>query len=129
MASLDMAIRKVMPWNMAFATLHMFLITNDFGDSELSGKSAKLIHLANFVDEIIRANARNWEEKKVYLSHQDICVRWTATVARRSGLTSGGSSGNMTNNRKKERSQGVPNGKKRLQKPPGYLCRRYNEGR
>jgi hypothetical protein len=31
MASLDMAVRKVMPWNMAFATLHMFLITNDLG--------------------------------------------------------------------------------------------------
>ncbi len=64
MSSLDIAIRKVMPWNMAFSTLHNFLITNEFGEAELDEKGPRLTHLANFVDEILRANARNSEERK-----------------------------------------------------------------
>jgi hypothetical protein len=128
MSSLDIAIRKVMPWNMAFATLHNFLISNNFGEDELEERGAKLTHLANFVDEILRANARNWEERKVFLSHQDICVKWTAAAARRVGSTGENGKGGALS-KKKENQGGGQNNKKKLAKAPGNLCRRFNEGR
>jgi hypothetical protein len=128
MSSLDIAIKKVMPWNMAFSTLHNFLITNDFGESDLEAKGPRLIHLANFVDEVLRANARNWEERKAFLSHQDLCVKWTAAADRRIGHSSGGGK-NSGQNKKKETQSAGQNGKKKLFKAPGNLCRRFNEGR
>ena len=81
-ATLECAIHKAMPWNMAFKTLSLFLLYNDFGAAELEGTAARVSLLANFVDEILRANARNWEEKKEYLSHQDLCGRWFAFLSR-----------------------------------------------
>jgi hypothetical protein len=70
MLTLEGAIHKVMPWNYAFQTVYIFLVSVDFGESVLSGK-ARIQFLTNFVDEALRANARNWEEKKKFLSNQD----------------------------------------------------------
>jgi hypothetical protein len=60
MATLDGAFQKVMPWNMAFKTLYTFMVSINFGESDLSSKTNKLVILANFVDEVLRANTRNW---------------------------------------------------------------------
>ncbi len=59
MATLDGAFQKVMPWNMAFKTLYTFMVSINFGESDLSSKTNKLVILANFVDEVLRANTRN----------------------------------------------------------------------
>jgi hypothetical protein len=85
MATLDGAIQKVMPWNMAFKTLHIFLTSTNFGESDLPQKTSRLALLANFVDETLRGNARNWEEKKSFFSYQDLAVRWTTGLARKKG--------------------------------------------
>jgi hypothetical protein len=97
----------------------------------LSGKAARLTHLANFVDEILRANARNWEERKPFLSHQDLCVKWSAASARRlngSGVGGGGSTSGAPSKKKGKPTGNQPE-KKRQFKTPGNLCRRFNEGR
>jgi hypothetical protein len=84
-ATLDGAFQKVMPWNLAFKTLSIFLVSINFGESDLPTKSNKLVLLANFVDEVLRGNARNWEEKKSFFSYQDLAVKWTTGLARRTG--------------------------------------------
>jgi hypothetical protein len=68
MASLEGGFHRVMPWNHSFKALHFFLISNNFGEAELSGKQSRLFFLSNFVDEVLRSNARNWEERKSFLS-------------------------------------------------------------
>jgi hypothetical protein len=39
------------------------------------------------VDEVLRGNARNWEEKKSFFSFQDLAIKWTTNLARRLGET------------------------------------------
>jgi hypothetical protein len=82
MLTLENAIFRVTPWNMAFKTLNNFVYSNDFGESELGSRSAKMTLLADFVDEILQLNALNWEESKVYLSSQDLIMRWSTFWAR-----------------------------------------------
>jgi hypothetical protein len=125
MATLEGGIHKVMPWNMAFKTLYFFMVSNNFGELELSSKPNRLTLLANFVDEILRANARNWEEKKKFLSFQDLAVRWSALFLRRFGSGFGFPDGGE---KKKEKSrQGV--NEKKSRKIPGWVCRKFNDGR
>jgi hypothetical protein len=122
MATLDTAVLKIMPWNMAFKTLNLFLILNDFGASDLSGKSSRLLLLTGFVDEVLRINARNWEERKKYLSHQELCVKWAAFLSRNQVQLKGAD----TNFKKRDKhTQGA--GFKKF-KPPGWVCRRFNNG-
>ncbi len=85
MATLEGGIHRVAPWNFAFKTLHLFMISMNYGENELNGKTNKPVFLANFVDEVLRCNARNWEEKKKFLSYQDLAVRWTANLTRSGG--------------------------------------------
>jgi hypothetical protein len=105
LATLDGAFQKVMPWNMSFKTLYTFMVSINFGESDLSSKTNKLVILANFVDEVLRANARNWEEKKSFLSFQDLAVRWTTSSARRLGVGSGSTE---TTSKKAGKSKGQP---------------------
>jgi hypothetical protein len=46
MDTLDMAIRKIVLWNMSWSTPHMFLISNNFGEVELENRPRKLSHLS-----------------------------------------------------------------------------------
>jgi hypothetical protein len=61
------------------------MLSINYGENKLGGKTNKPVHLANFVDEILRSNARNWEEKKKFLSYQDISIRWSASLSREWG--------------------------------------------
>jgi hypothetical protein len=118
MATLEGGIHRVSPWNFAFKTLHLFMLSMNYGETELNGKTNKPVFLANFVDEILRSNARNWEEKKKFLSFQDLAVRWSSNLAR--------SGGGGTVQKKQEKSKEGP---AKFKKLPGWVCRRYNEGR
>jgi hypothetical protein len=118
MVSLEGAIHKVMPWNFAFKTVYIFMVSIDFGEAELAGKSSRLLFLTNFVDEAIRANARNWEEKKKFLSHQDLCVKWTSHLTRKGPLLNQSSD-----------SKPGEGGSKERKKIPAWVCRGYNDGK
>jgi hypothetical protein len=117
-ATLDAAIHRVMMWNFAFTTIHLFLVSINFGESELARQKSGLQFLSNFIDEEIRANARNWEERKVFLSNQDLCARWTANLTRKGFTGKGGA-----NNKGKSENTEKPK-----QKVPGWVCRSFNEG-
>jgi hypothetical protein len=117
-ATLDGAIQRVTPWNAAFKTLSVFLTANNFGESELASRPTRIFLLANFIDEVLRANARNWEEKRGFESAQELGVRWQAMIARQGPLTSGAAS--------KQKPKPEPMGFKSQIKT---LCRRFNEGR
>jgi hypothetical protein len=129
MATLDGIFHKVMPWNMAFKTLSIFLTSTNFGESDLPQKSNKLTLLANFVDEVLRGNARNWEEKKSFFSFQDLAIKWTTNLARRLGETTPTSDtiGRKNNNAQTKKRNGFS--EKSSPRTPGWVCRRFNEGR
>jgi len=89
---LDTAILRVMPWNHAFRTLALYLLSNDYGNSELAGKTSKVHVLTGFVNEVLLQNAKAWVEKRKYSSHQDLVNKWptflrnsTKGIARKSG--------------------------------------------
>jgi len=124
MLSLEGAIHKVMPWNFAFKTVYIFMVSVDFGESELSGKPYRLQFLSNFVDEAIRANARNWEEKKKFLSHQDLCVKWTSHLTKKGALLK--ASEPKARDRHDNPSGGNNKDRKKI---PAWVCRAFNEGK
>ena len=76
----------MLTWNFAFKSVYIFVVSVDFGESDLSENSARIQFLTNFVDEALRANARNWEEKKKFLSNQDLCVKWNSHLTRKGAL-------------------------------------------
>jgi hypothetical protein len=45
------------------------MVSIDFGESELSDSPSRLKFLTDFVDKAMGTNARNWEERKKFLSH------------------------------------------------------------
>ena len=119
--TLDCVIHKIMPWNMSFKTLYSFMVSMDFGVSDLSGKTGRLNLVSNFVDEILRANARNWEERKKFLSHQDLVARWSAFVSRNRQTVRVSDQA-----KKKDRPrQGPSDSKVRI---PAWICRKFNAG-
>ncbi len=83
----------------------------------------KLQFLTKFVDEAVRSNARNWEEKKTFLSHQDLCVKWTAQITRK-GANTAESSANANKFRGKPET-----GFKEKKKVPTWVCRSFNDGK
>lgn len=120
-ATLDTAVHRVMPWNMSFRTLFLFLISNDFGAWDLAGKPARVSLLTGFVDEILRANARNWEEKKKYVSHQELCIKWAAFMNRNQVLLKAGEPGS----KRKAEMSGSEDKKPRI---PKWVCKKFNQG-
>ncbi len=125
MASLEGGFHRVMPWNLSFKALNFFLISINFGESELAGRPGRLLFLGNFVDEVLRTNARNWEEKKPFLSYQDLSVKWSADLTRKLGgfLSPSEGGGKKTNKGKSEKKE------KQSPRIPRWVCRRFNEGR
>jgi hypothetical protein len=99
--------------------LSIFLTVNNFGESELAGRPTRVSVIANFIDEVLRANARNWEEKKTFESAQELGVRWQAAMVRQ-GSFSGAVS---TESKRRERTESVAKTQLR------QLCRKFNEGR
>jgi hypothetical protein len=73
----------------------------------LPQKTSRLALLANFVDETLRGNARNWEEKKSFFSYQDLAVRWTTGLARKKGETGQPDTQNRKNGAKKRTGGGT----------------------
>jgi hypothetical protein len=123
-ACLEGGFHRVMPWNLSFKALNFFLVSINFGESELAGRPGRLLFLGNFVDEVLRTNARNWEEKKPFLSYQDLSVKWSADLTRKLGgsppnLESGGKRAGKKTDRKEKQSPRIPR----------WVCRRFNEGR
>jgi hypothetical protein len=126
MANLEGGFHRVMPWNLSFKALNFFLVSINFGEAELSGKQSRLLFLANFVDEVLRTNARNWEERKPFLSYQDLTVKWTADITRRIGS---GFPGTDSGKRSSAKSKQEKKEKVTTARVPRWVCRRYNEGR
>ncbi len=96
------------------------MVSVDFGETDLAGCDTRTQILANFVDEALRANARNWEEKKKFLSHQDLCVKWAALITRKASLLK------AANGNKDKGKQGEGKDKRRV---PSWVCKAFNDGK
>jgi hypothetical protein len=101
------------------------LISTNFGESDLGPKANRLLVLSNFVDEVLRGNARNWEEKKSFFSYQDLAVRWSTSLARKIGDAGSTSENGAKGNGNKKK----PFAEKQKPRIPGWICKRFNEGR
>jgi hypothetical protein len=125
LTTLEGGFHRVMPWNFSFKALNFFLVSINFGESELSGRAGRILFLSNFVDEVLRINARNWEEKKPFLSYMDLSVKWSADLTRKLG------SAPPTNDPGGRRNGKSKQDKKEKPSPriPRWVCRRFNEGR
>jgi hypothetical protein len=124
--ALDGCIRKVMPWNHSFATLAIFMHTVNFGESELTGKSDRLVFLADFIDEILAYNAQAWDEERHFMAAQEVAAKWSALFLRRYSETpkKGGGSGNTGSAGKKFEKK---EGKFKRKFPPG-TCKPFQTG-
>jgi hypothetical protein len=125
MLTMEGAIHKVMPWNFAFKTVYIFVVSVDFGESDLSEATSRLQFLTNFVDEALRANARNWEEKKKFLSNQDLCVKWNSHLTRKGALLKPTKAGGGAA-KGKAKQEGETKERKKV---PAWVCRAFNEGK
>jgi hypothetical protein len=123
--ALEGAIHKVTPWNMAFKTLSVFLTTMDFGEAEFRGKDSKLVFLADFIDEVIRANAQKWDERKPFLAAHELGSRWSNAELRKCGITAAQSEKPATQKSKKKKDEGK---KPFHEKTPAGVCKLFNEG-
>jgi hypothetical protein len=124
-AALEGAIHKVVPWNMASKTLSVFLTTMDFGEAEFRGKDSRLSFLADFIDEVIRANAQKWDKRKPFLAAHELGSRWANAVLRKCNTTmiQGEKSTGQKAKKKKEE------GKKSFhERTPAGVCKLFNEG-
>jgi hypothetical protein len=130
--ALDGCIRKIMPWNAAFATLAIFLHTVNFGEAELSGKENRLVFLADFIDEVIRFNAQAWDEERHFMSAQDLAAKWAAAFLRQSSdrpRKDGGGGGNGSGGGQK-RAEKTKTGKSgsKTDRVPAQTCKLYQTG-
>jgi hypothetical protein len=123
-ATLDTAIQRVMPWNYSFRTLSLFLMSNDFGASELGGKSGRVTVLTGFVNEVLLGNARSWVEKKKYFSHQDLTSKWPSFLGRNSGLVKG----EEGHKKKAKSTKPSPGGGGHKPRIPRWVCMKFNQG-
>jgi len=109
LAALEGAIHKIYPWNWSVKTILLFLTSIDFGEIELAGRSDRLSILADFIDGALATNAQSWDEKKGFLTHENLCARWTALNIR---LKAGGGGGRKTT-KKARASKGAGSGGER----------------
>ena len=121
--ALDTCVKKVYPWNSAFATAAIFLHSIDFGSVDLAGQTDRLVILADFIDEILRFNAQAWDEERHFMSAQEISAKWSALLVRKSvahaGKTAAGS-------RTGKPAKGEPQEqKKEKQKFPPNVCKLF----
>ena len=122
--TLDACMKKVMPWNSAFATIAIFLHSVDFGSNDLSGKSDKLTFLADFIDESVHYNAQAWDEERVFLSAQDISAKWSAAILRKyAGAPKGG--GGAAGAKKTDRKGGEKRKNDPEDRVPPGVCRPF----
>ena len=146
LGALEGAVHKVYPWNFSVKTLSLFLLSINFGESELSGKANRLVFTADFIDEVLKTNAQAWDEGKPFTSHENLSAKWSAQLLRMKsrGGGGGGGGGGKTNGGKNSvkgkkvecsyskgggggQAKGgtVHGGRERI---PLGLCKFYNEG-
>ena len=143
--ALNVAVHKVFPWNYSVQALSLFLISINFGETELGNKPSRLVFLADFIDEVLKANAQAWDESKPFQSNENLCAKWATHLIRhksggggsgggnakteqgRKGGNGNGGNGNGGNGGGGSGGRGGKDNGGRLRVPVG-VCRFYNEG-
>jgi len=127
---LDTAILWVMPWNHAFRTLALYLLSNDYGNSELAGKTSKVHVLTGFVNEVLLQNAKAWVEKRKYSSHQDLVNKWPAFLSRSSIVLKAAEPSKGSHKKQKQSKSGSASGGWGGARPtiPKWVCKKFNQG-
>jgi len=123
MVAMESAIHMIMPWNLSCKTLTIFLHSVEFGENLPAGKPAKLLFVADFIDEVLSTNADAWDNKTPFLSSHEISAKWNSESALK--FSSVG--------RQVERTEPKKDAKKRRDSqtemnPPNFLCKKFNMG-
>jgi len=128
--ALEGAIHKIYPWNWSVKTILIFMTSVDFGENELKGRSDRLTVLADFIDDALKTNAQSWDEKKPFLSHENLCSRWAALHIKLGAGKGGGNNkgGGGNQGGKGGGGQGKNNEKGGKVRIPWGVCGNYNKG-
>jgi len=121
--AIESAIHMIMPWNLSFKTLAIFLHSIEFGENLPASKQAKLVFVSDFADEVLSANADAWDNKTAFLSSHEISAKWNSETA----LKFTGAA------KRVERPEQKKDNKRRKDfpsemNPPNFLCKRFNMG-
>ncbi len=76
LAALRVARHCIHPWDFSLATIEFFLISVQFGETDLPDLSARLRFLSEFVDEALQHNAEAWDDAKSFLPASALSTRW-----------------------------------------------------
>jgi hypothetical protein len=80
MATLRVASRLALPWNLAPEALDFFLNSIQFGEQELGFRPAKFQFLSDFIDQVLHHNAENWDDEKPFMTYGDIRGKWFGDI-------------------------------------------------
>jgi hypothetical protein len=114
--SLHEAMAWALPWNKSISAIVGFMNVTAYGSAELAGNPKRAAILADFIDHVLSRNALNWENRKPFLSTDDIAHVWVTYKGSRHALFA-------ASNQKKS---GAEKGKKDKEKEKDYICRKYN---
>jgi hypothetical protein len=111
--SLHEAMAWALPWNKSISALVGFMNVSAFGSADLGGNPRRAAILADFVDHILSRNALNWDNRKPFLSTDEIAHVWVTYKGSRHAL--------FAASNKKGGDQ-----KSKKDKEKDYICRKYN---
>jgi len=135
LGSLRAGLQCIHPWNMSLTILELFLMSVNYGESELPDLPRRLQFLTEFTDDILQFNAEAWDDAKPLLLAPDLSTRWMSRLLIRKGPVAGPATGAAKRGGSTgQRGRGATSS--RPTKPftgklpvPDDVCRRYNENR
>jgi hypothetical protein len=113
--TLHEAMAWALPWNKSVAALVGFMHVTNFGAAELAGNQKRAAILTDFADHILSRNALNWENRKPFLSTDEISHVWATYKGSRHALFAASSS-----------SKKGSSDKSKKEKDKDYICRKFN---
>jgi len=138
LGSLRAGLQCIHPWNMSLTILELFLLSVDFGATELPDLTKRLRFLSEFADDIIQFNAEAWDDAKPILLTPDLSARWMSRLLVQRGTAAASApTASPTTPKKSAGGQRSRTGGAKAAKPPpdtrlqvpADVCRRYNESR
>jgi hypothetical protein len=105
-----------LPWNKSVSAIVGFMNVTGFGSADLGGNPKRAAILTDFVDHILSRNGLNWENRKPFLSTDEISHVWATYKGSRHALFA------ASNDQKK----GNGEAKNKKEKDKDYICRKYN---
>jgi hypothetical protein len=114
--TLHEAMAWALPWNKSISAIVGFMNVTGFGSADLGGNPKRAAILTDFVDHILSRNRLNWENRRPFLSTDEISHVWATYKGSRHALFAASSG------QKKDKNES----KSKKNKDKDYICRKFN---